>query len=55
MDGAITDDVVEQARHWLAEPGDWANTVRANYDICVENFSYSTAARIIRAALDGLL
>ena len=55
MDGAITDDVVEQARHWLAEPGDWAYTVRANYDICVENFSYSTAARIIRAALDGLL
>ena len=47
-DGAVTDETVEQAGRWLADPSQWSALVDDNYQVGLGSFSYGVVrARVL--------
>jgi len=51
MDGFLTDDVVDQVRHVLADKSRWRETVEQNYQVARRFFSYRRAEDELRVIL----
>lgn len=50
MDGELTNEVVNAATQWLADPSRWSEAVEANYEVGRRFFSYEVAAEVLGEA-----